>query len=110
MRTVRFMVIGTLVLLLFACSRSKKDKLVGRWEGADGSVNGTTLEFTGDGKFKVAGQERGTFEVDGDNLRFIAKHPEDGQDVPARMVIKSLTDSELVTEDDHGRMRRFRKE
>jgi len=94
---------------------SNKDKILGTWEAAGGNLpKGATAEFTKGGKVtitakigdKVASVD-GTYEVDGDKLKTI--HKENGKDVAETMKIITLTDTELVTKDEQGKVQKFKK-
>ncbi|HEY1861446.1 MAG TPA: TIGR03066 family protein, partial [Gemmataceae bacterium] len=95
----------------------KKDKLVGVWEATKGDApKGATLEFSKDGKLKIAFEAdgkkiaiEGTFKVDGDSLETNLKGP-DGKEHKETMKIKTLTEKELVTEDEKGKIDEFKKQ
>jgi uncharacterized protein (TIGR03066 family) len=95
----------------------KKAQIVGVWEPTKGEApKGTTLEFTKDGKLKITidaeGKKvtiEGTYELDGDSLKTNLKGP-DGKERKETMKIKSLSDKELKTEDEKGKIDEFKKQ
>ena len=106
----------TLVACLLAPSVWVEDKepatatkLVGTWEVVKGHLPaGTTVTFTKDNKFSLAGENEGkpfkregTYQLKGDSLRITSKG-DDGKESVVTVTIKSLTDKELVGENDKG--------
>jgi uncharacterized protein (TIGR03066 family) len=96
--------------------KGAKGKIVGVWEVASGDLpKGSTIEFTKDGKvkfeIKAEGKnvsEVGTYVLDGETIK-TAHQGKDGKDVKEVHKIKKLTDSELVTEDEKGKVEEFKK-
>jgi len=92
-----------------------KDKVIGIWEvtkSGSGIPPGATFEFTKDGKLKVTikadGKEvtvEGTYKVEGDTITSAGPKGEK----PDKNKIKKLTDTELVTEDEKGKVDEFKK-
>jgi uncharacterized protein (TIGR03066 family) len=107
----------TLVLLVgltAAYGEDKKDdnkaKIVGIWEMIKGDLKGATIEFTKDGKFKVAYEDEGekkmtegTYSIDGESLKAIRKDP-DGSDHKETLKITKLTEKDLVVETEDGKV------
>jgi uncharacterized protein (TIGR03066 family) len=103
-----------------ACSPGAREghdnKLVGVWEQEDGDAKGSTVEFTGDGKLKVVdftkGQKietiDGTYTLDGDTLKIALIHGEEEEKKDSVKITK-LTDQELVTEDEKGKVDHFKR-
>jgi uncharacterized protein (TIGR03066 family) len=95
----------------------KKDKIVGVWEATEGNApKGATLEFSKDGKLKIAfdadGKKisiEGTYEIKGDSLKTNLKGP-DGKEREETMKIESLTEKELVTKDEKGKTDKFKRQ
>jgi uncharacterized protein (TIGR03066 family) len=92
--------------------------IVGVWEltKADkgGPPVGTVMEFTKDGKIKMTGKAdgkqfvaNGTYFVNGNKFTGILKTPD--REETGTVTIKKLTDKELVTEDDVGRVLEYKR-
>ena len=114
MRGVRIALSGCLILALVGCSGSStgsstKDKLIGTWEvvkindQAAPAGASMTIEFTKDGKAKMSNKrgdkvmtDENTYEVDGMKINTVEK--KDGKEKKETMLIKTLTDKELVVE------------
>jgi uncharacterized protein (TIGR03066 family) len=122
MRTFALAVTSVLVLgLTAAFADDKKDdnkaKLVGIWEATEGEApKGATVEFTKDGKLKIAFEAdgkkiviEGTYELDGKSLKTNLKGP-DGKERKETMTIEELTDSKLVTKDEKCKVDKFKKQ
>ena len=114
-----FMVLG---LALMARAEDKKDvdakKLLGTWVCTEGPehVKGATIEFLKDGKGKVTQKDKDgkevtedfSYAIDGDAVK--VKHKDkDGKDVTIAHKITTLTDKEMVAENDKGEMAKFKK-
>jgi uncharacterized protein (TIGR03066 family) len=95
-----------------------KTLIVGVWELTKASSGkapaGTVLEFTKDGKLKMSGKAdgkefafEGTYVVEGDKLTVRMKTPDRTEE--GTLTIKKLTDKELVTQDDAGRVLEFKQ-
>lgn len=95
---------------------SKADKLVGTWEVVKGHLPaGATAAFTKDGKLTISGEREGkpfkvvgTYKLDSDKIQTTAKGT-DGKERTHTHTIKSLTDKELVVEDDKGESITFKR-
>jgi uncharacterized protein (TIGR03066 family) len=99
---------------------ANKTKIVGTWEmvkttAKDSPPPGTLVEFTKDGKFKLAvkvGDKEikldGTFSVDGDKLKTTMKGP-DGKEVSDTDTITKLDDKELTLKGSKGEITEFKK-
>ena len=86
-----------------------KDKLVGTWEVTKGESLpvGSTVEFTKDGKLKLAVKEgdktmtiEGTYKIDGQAFKSTLKVGD--KDNTETVKVASLTDKELVLVDEQG--------
>jgi uncharacterized protein (TIGR03066 family) len=70
MRLLRLCAVAAVALVLPACGSNKpKDMIVGKWE-EDKEGKKVTLEFTGDGKWKMTGEGGGvdgTYKFNGDD-------------------------------------------
>jgi uncharacterized protein (TIGR03066 family) len=101
-----------------AKERSAQEKIVGTWEAVDGDDKGTTVTFAADGtltttrrvqvsvkEFKDSTEKR-RYAIDGDKLKISSPDNPEGAKLGT---IKTLTDQELVIEDDRGRPLKFRK-
>jgi uncharacterized protein (TIGR03066 family) len=95
-----------------------KSLIVGVWEltKADngGPLVGTVMEYSKDGKIRMTGKANGkefnfdgTYVVDGNKFTGILKTPD--REEKGSVTIKKLTDRELVTEDDVGRVLEFKR-
>jgi uncharacterized protein (TIGR03066 family) len=95
-----------------------KALIVGVWEltkaREGGPPVGTTMEFTKDGKVKLRGKADGKefafdgyYVVVGDKLTGTIKSPDRTEE--GTVTIKKLTDKELVTQDDVGRVLEFKR-
>jgi uncharacterized protein (TIGR03066 family) len=96
---------------------SNKDKIVGTWEvtKSKDAPPGSTLEFTKDGKMKMTATVEGkpvtmeaTYTVDGDKITNVMKTP-DGKEAKETATITKLTDTELVTKDEKGKIDEFKR-
>ena len=123
---MKALVVGclTLVLVGFGFSDDKKDekkdekkidggKLVGKWEVTkapeDSVPKGAVIEFTKDGKVKVALEYNakkfnmeGTYKVDGEKLQTKIKDPS-GTEIDDTDTIKTLTDDKVVLVGKEGK-------
>jgi uncharacterized protein (TIGR03066 family) len=109
MKTMTLALVALAALGLSATADDKKpavsvDKLVGTWEVTKGDLPaGSTAEFAKNGKLKVTikGEDKtetheGTFKLDGDTIKVTAKR--DGEERNHSMIIKKLTDKEMILE------------
>ena len=95
---------------------SKADKLVGTWEVVKGHLPaGATVTFTRDGKLTIKGEREGkpfkiagTYKLDSDKIVTTVQGP-DGKERTHTHTIKSLTDKELIVEDDKGESITFKR-
>jgi uncharacterized protein (TIGR03066 family) len=95
---------------------ASREKLVGVWEAAKGDLpKGSIVEFTKDGKIKLevkaegkSHTEEGAYELDGDTIKTTHKG-KDGKEVKESLKIKKLTDEQLVTEDERGKVDGFKR-
>jgi uncharacterized protein (TIGR03066 family) len=95
--------------------KPNKEKIIGVWEVAksgSGIPPGSIFEFTKDGKLKITikadGKEvmvEGTYSVDGDTISSAGPKGENSD----KNKIKKLTETELVTEDEKGKVDEFKK-
>jgi len=94
---------------------SNKEKILGSWEvtkSGSGIPPGSIFEFTKDGKLKITvkadGKEvtvEGTYSVEGDTITSAGPKGEKAD----KNKIKKLTATELVTEDEKGKVDEFKK-
>jgi uncharacterized protein (TIGR03066 family) len=100
--------------------KTTAEKLVGTWEWVKGALPpGSTLELTMDGKFRLTKKQvyhwyadhkevaAGTYTADGEFFKLAGKAGD--RDVATIVTVTRLTDSELVTKDDKGRVDELRK-
>jgi uncharacterized protein (TIGR03066 family) len=94
---------------------SNQEKLIGTWEPTKKEAAGQTIGFTKDGKMKmtavVAGKAQtmeAAYKVEGDKLTTIIKLP-DGKEVKETATITKLTETDLVTKDEKGKIDEFKK-
>ena len=114
--TALFLVLG-LVVMAWAADKKDldKEKLLGKWECTEGPehAKGATVEFLKDGKGKVTLKgsdkpEEFKYEIDGDSVKVTHKNQE-GKEVMQAHKIKSLTDKEMVAENEKGEVSKFKK-
>jgi uncharacterized protein (TIGR03066 family) len=95
---------------------ANKDKVVGTWEMVKGTLpEGSTLEFTKDGKAKLVIKapgrtvtQEGTYSVDGDKIMLVRKLGD--QELKETLQITTLTDKMLITVDEAGKTDEFKKQ
>jgi uncharacterized protein (TIGR03066 family) len=120
---LRLIAIGAIVCLLGTAARAdeKKDnaKLIqGKWEVVaaheGGPPKGGTVEFTKDGKLKVAGEQGGmkqefdgTYKVNGDKIVLTFKFGDNEQSVTIK--IDKLDEKTCITTSEHGKVELKRK-
>src|SRR5262249_21219182 len=103
---------------MITLERVKETLIVGVWEltkaGEGGPPVGTTMEFTKDGKVKMSGKADGkefaldgTYVVEGQKLTATIKSADRTE--KGTVTIKKLTDEELVTQDENGRVLEFKR-
>jgi uncharacterized protein (TIGR03066 family) len=106
-------------LVLAAHAEDKKgvkEKIVGTWVGTEGkNIEGAVITFGKDGKgtatHKMDGKEVTEdfrYEVDGDTLKVIVKD-KDGAEKTMPHKIKSVTDKEMVAENEKGEVAKLKK-
>jgi uncharacterized protein (TIGR03066 family) len=125
MNSLRIAPATVLVVSLLGAVQAQEKKadyralIVGVWEltktGDGGPPVGTTVEFTKDGKIKMTGKADGkefsfdgTYGVEGEKLNGNLMTP--GGEEKGTSKIKRLTDKELVTEDESGRVLEFKRQ
>jgi uncharacterized protein (TIGR03066 family) len=95
---------------------SNADKLVGVWEvvKSEEAPPGATIEFTKDGKLKMAvnvkGKEmtqEGTYKVEGDKITSVQTFG--GKEHRETAIIQTLNDTTLVTRDEKGKVDEFKR-
>jgi uncharacterized protein (TIGR03066 family) len=95
---------------------TNKEKIVGVWEvtKSESAPAGATVEFTKDGKMivNVKANDKdvkveGTYTIDGDNIKSKLKLGDKEKEETVK--IKKLTDKELVTVDEKGKIDEFKK-
>jgi uncharacterized protein (TIGR03066 family) len=87
------------------------EKLIGTWELTKGQVDpGSTVEFTADGKIKAIARQsgqievtEGTYSVEGQTI----KSTIEGKNETTKII--TLTDSQLITEDEARKIDEFKK-
>jgi uncharacterized protein (TIGR03066 family) len=115
------MLVHLLVGLMLMSSAAPQDKIdgkliVGKWEPEkkpDG-VDKILVEFTKDNKMfldlETNGEKQkieGTYKVDGDKLE--VKFEVQGQPMEQKRTITKLTETEMITKDDEGTERKYKK-
>ncbi len=93
-----------------------KEKLLGKWVCTEGKeIEGATVTFAKDGKGTITfkkGDKTETedfrYEIDGITVKVIVKD-KDGKDMTMPHKITSLTDKEMVAENDKGEIAKFKK-
>ncbi len=91
------------------------DSIVGEWRMAGGDIDGTRFSFARDGTFKakltVNGKEvevQAHVEMHDDTLRYTILNPATGKNEIKIQTIKSLTDQEMVVEENRQQSRLVR--
>ena len=126
MNALRLLVGGVMVCALSANVRAeekaeKKDNaklLMGSWEAvkaAEGSLPvGSVVEFGKEGKMKVSHKvndkdvtTEGTYKVDGDKFTIVIKNGDN--EAKMTITIKKISDKELVTANEEGKVVEFKK-
>jgi uncharacterized protein (TIGR03066 family) len=129
MKALRLLVTAVTVCSVAAGARApgepdKKDKpdyaklLIGSWEATktapDALPVGTMVEFDKQGKVRLTYNRDGTkstieytYKVDGD--KFIVEGKTDGMAVMHAVTIKKISDTELVTEDEKGKITELKR-
>jgi uncharacterized protein (TIGR03066 family) len=96
--------------------KTNKDKLVGTWvvTKSEEAPPEATVEFTKDGKLilsaKVDGKDmkmEGTYTVEGDKITTVTKAG--GKEMKETFTITKLTNTELVTKDERGKIDEFKR-
>ena len=109
-------------LALIARAEDKKDvdkgKLLGKWECTEGPENtkGLMVEFLKDGKGKVTHKNKEgkevtedfTYAIDGDKIKVTHKG-QDGKEVTSAYKVLSLTDKEMLGENDKCEYAKFKR-
>ena len=118
MRAVGFPIAAFIVLPLAGCSGGgNAAKIIGTWEVVKGGglPAGSTLEFAKDGKLKInvkadgkTSSLEGTYKVDDDKLTTTGKGAND-KETTVTVKITKLTGSELILEDEKGRLFELKK-
>jgi uncharacterized protein (TIGR03066 family) len=100
--------------------KSNQTMILGVWEvikSDDGTPPMTTIEFTRDGKLKVktkVGDQtltmEGTYKLEGDKLTVTLMTPDEKEkEVTDTVTITKLTDKDLITKDQKGKVDQFKK-
>ncbi|MHB1422735.1 MAG: lipocalin family protein [Gemmataceae bacterium] len=99
--------------------KSNRTLLLGVWEvtkSEDGTPPTTTVEFTRDGKVKIAtkvGDETlnldGTYKLEDDKVTVTIKDPKEGEELTDTLTIIKLTEKVLITKDQKGKTDEFKK-
>ena len=93
-----------------------KEKLLGAWVCTEGKeIKGFVVEFAKDGKGTVTHTKDGNtvkedfrYEIDGDTVKVMVKD-KDGSEKTMPHKITTLTDKEMVAENDKGEVAKFKK-
>jgi hypothetical protein len=102
---------GTWALFEFVIWSRVPSELVGKWVVVGGPQDGATFDFFRNGTMEGNVNFRETnkpffavVRVDGKNIYTTTKHPETGQDDTQVKVIRTLTATNLVIEDEQGKL------
>jgi hypothetical protein len=86
-------------------------ELVGKWVVVEGPQEGATFDFfrngTMTGRINLGGNEgiiNARVRVEGKNIYSTTRHPETGQEDTVVQIIRRLTATELVVEDERGKL------
>jgi uncharacterized protein (TIGR03066 family) len=124
MKVVRLMAAALVVAGLGVAVQAEEKKpdikklLVGKWEATEvdeGTLpKGAVVEFMADGKMKVTGKQgdmerkhEGTYTLDGDSFTIMLKDGE--KDIKQKILIKKISDTELVTASPEGKKVTFKR-
>jgi uncharacterized protein (TIGR03066 family) len=123
MNALRMMTAALILFVLALATRADDKKadnaklVIGKWEvtkcDGDGPPVGSTIEMTKDGKIKITAKDgdkeeihEGTYKVDGDKIMVTLKV--DNEEMKHTVMIKKLSDTELVVDHD-GKVIEFKK-
>ena len=123
MKALQWLAIGLIIGLAGAAARAE-DKpdyaklIVGKWEASkadEGTLPpGAVVEFTKDGKLKLTGKKGdtemsfdGTYTVEGNKFTIAMKAGD--QEHKQTITITKLTDTEMSTKNDEGKVVEFKK-
>jgi uncharacterized protein (TIGR03066 family) len=117
--TALVLVLGLVVTARAADKKDvDKEKLLGKWECTDGPERliGCTVEILKDGKGKVTHKNKDgkevtedfTYAIDGDSVKVTHKG-EGGKDVTSAYKVLSLTDKEMLGQDDKCEYAKFKR-
>ena len=117
--TAIFLVLGLAVTALAADKKDvDKEKLLGKWECTHGPERlvGSTVEFLKDGKGKVTHKNKEgkevtedfTYAIDGDKIKVTHKG-QDGKEVTSAYKVLSLTDKEMLGQNDKCEYAKFKR-
>jgi uncharacterized protein (TIGR03066 family) len=123
MNALRLLVAGAVVCVLSAGvqAEEKKDNaklLMGSWEATKAEPGtlpiGAVVTFAKDGKMKVSAKKdgkeeshEGTYKLDGDKFTITMKMGDN--EVKLTITIKKISDTELVTANDEGKVVEFKR-
>jgi uncharacterized protein (TIGR03066 family) len=121
MNALRWLGVAAMVVVLNTSTQGSDDYpklIVGKWEvtkADEGTVApGCTIEFSKDGKVKAdikKGEERemleGTYKIEKDTL--IVTMKKGAEDKPDKITITKLTEKELITKHEDGKVVELKK-
>jgi uncharacterized protein (TIGR03066 family) len=123
MNAIKLLGLGAAMVLLSAGTRAQEKTdyaklIVGKWEATkadEGTIPvGTLVEFTKDGKMKVAAKKggmeqtvEGTYKVEKDTFTF--KLNVNGQEVMQTITITKINEKEMATKDKDGKTVEMKK-
>jgi uncharacterized protein (TIGR03066 family) len=92
-------------------------ELVGKWEVIGGEQDGATFDFYPNGAMvgnvkSPAGRRNvihASIRVDGNKILSTTRHPDTGQPMTMVLVIKTMKPSELVVEDEEGKIMNMKR-
>jgi uncharacterized protein (TIGR03066 family) len=91
-------------------------ELVGKWVVTEGPQEGATFDFYRSGKMVAKVNDRGKFgiinadiRIEGKTLFSTSTRPTTGEEYTSVMTIRTLTDRNLIIEDDKGMLWKMRR-
>ncbi len=107
---------GTWAVFEFVVWNKLPRELVGKWEVVEGPQEGAIFHFHRSGFMVGAFDARGfvnfveaSIRVEGQNMYATTKHPKTGEELTRVQVIRTLTENELVLQDEKGQLLKMKR-
>lgn len=110
--------LATWALFEFVIWSQLPSRLVGKWSVVSGPAEyeGAVFDFyrngTMEGRVNLKGDLgiiKAKVRVEGDKIHSTSKHPKTGEEKTQVQIIRSLTDTELVVEDEQGKLMKLQR-